>query len=502
MAWALGATFLASSYQVANNLPNMLYELAVGGMLVTAFLPVYVSVKKKGGAQAGNRYASNLMSITVVFMGVISLLCILFSAQLIYTQSFMSDQGAMDVSVFFFKFFAIQVVFYGASAILSGVLNANRDFLWSSIAPAFNNVIVIITFVAYALVAPSNPELALWIIAIGNPLGVFCQMAIQIPALRRNGVNLTFRIDFKDPALRETLSIGVPALLVMVMSFGIVSVQNAVALSCAENGPSVMLYARLWFTLPYAFLAVPITTAMFTELAEMNADDAKDDFRRGVTDGTRQIIFLTAPFALFLMVFSLPLVSLYHAGSFDTQSVELVAFYLVFLAFSLPLYGVNTYLQKIFSALREMKRFAAINLACAAAQIAFTMILGGLFANNPAGLAFVALGELVFYVVSDVLCFTYLRRRFGALGIMGILKSLVAGLLLGAAGAGVGGALMYGASLLMGGFSYQIWQALILLLVGGIPAVLVTFGLAIKLHIPGADFILGIVAKVKGKLGR
>ena len=46
MAFALGSTFLSSSYQVANNLPNMLYELVMAGMLVTAFLPVYISVKK------------------------------------------------------------------------------------------------------------------------------------------------------------------------------------------------------------------------------------------------------------------------------------------------------------------------------------------------------------------------------------------------------------------------------------------------------------------------
>jgi len=51
MAFALGSTMLASSYQVANNLPNMLYELVVGGMLVTAFLPVYVSVKDRIGGK-------------------------------------------------------------------------------------------------------------------------------------------------------------------------------------------------------------------------------------------------------------------------------------------------------------------------------------------------------------------------------------------------------------------------------------------------------------------
>ena len=503
MAWALGATFLASSYQVANNLPNMLYELAVGGMLVTAFLPVYVSVRKRLGKEAGNAYASNLLSITVVFLGIIAILCSVFSAQLIFTQSFMSNQETMDTSVFFFRFFAIQIVFYGGSAILSGLLNANRDYLWSSIAPAFNNIIVIITFVAYALVAPSDPSLALWIIAIGNPLGVLVQMCIQIPALKRNGIKLTFRINFKDPALRETLSIGIPALLVMIMSYCIVSVQNAVALGCADNGPSVMLYARLWFTLPYAFLATPITTAMFTELAEMNAAEASEDFRRGIADGTRQIIFLTTPFVLYLAVFSLPLVTLYHAGSFTQDNVVQVALYLVMLSLSLPFYSVNTYLQKIFSALMQMKLFAKINFVCAAVQIGFTLLMGGfLFAHTQIGLEFVALGELVFYLCSDAICFAYLRKRFGNLELMKTGRSLVQGLGLGALGAGVGLAIMAGIAWLWGGFNFTILQAVVLIVAGGIPALLITFGLAIKLKVPGADFIEGLLGKVLAKLGR
>ena len=78
MAFALGSTLLSSSYQVANNLPNMLYELVVGGMLVTAFLPVYVSVKKRLGQQAGNEYASNLLTIVVVLLGLLSLFCMAF----------------------------------------------------------------------------------------------------------------------------------------------------------------------------------------------------------------------------------------------------------------------------------------------------------------------------------------------------------------------------------------------------------------------------------------
>jgi putative peptidoglycan lipid II flippase len=505
MAFALGSTFLASSYQVANNLPNSLYELVVGGMLVTAFLPVYVSVKKKLGQEGANRYASNLLSMVILFLGITAVLCIIFAAQLIYTQSFMSDQSQMSTSVFFFRFFAIQILFYGVGAIVSGLLNASRDYLWSSIAPAFNNIVVIVTFLAYAFIAPSNPELALYIIAIGNPAGVFLQMAMQLPALKRNGITLHWHLDWHDPYLRETLQIGIPAVIVMATSFAITSVQTAVAYHIADNGPSIISYARLWFTLPYAFLAVPITTSMFTELAEMRADGDAEGFKAGVINGSRQIVFMTIPFALYLMVFSAPLVTLYTMGAFTTSAVREVADYLIFLALALPFYSVNTYLQKIFSSLREMKRFAAINLICATIQIACTVIFGAyLFGDSVTwGMAAVALSEGLFFLISDIICFGYLRKRFGHLGLKRLFVEMARGLVLGLLGAAAGGLIAYMVlPLAIGSFQGSLVISLVTVIIAGLVSLIVTFGIALKLDLPGAESIRVLMRKITGRLHR
>ncbi len=126
---------LASSIGWRITFPNMLYELVVGGMLVTAFLPVYVSVKDRLGVKGGNEYASNLLSLTFILLGFVSLLCTIFRASAHLHQSFMNDQSTMGDAIFFFRFFAMQIVFYGISTIVSGLLNASRDYLWSSAAP-------------------------------------------------------------------------------------------------------------------------------------------------------------------------------------------------------------------------------------------------------------------------------------------------------------------------------------------------------------------------------
>ena len=503
MAFALGSTMLASSYQIANNLPNMLYELVMGGMLVTAFLPVYLSVKNRLGERGGNEYASNIMSIAFIALGLVALLCTIFAPALVFTQSFMSDQGGMEDAVFFFRFFAIQIVFYGLSSIVSGLLNASRDYLWSSAAPIFNNIIVTATFVLYAFVAPHDPDMAKFIIAVGNPLGVFIQMAIQLPALKRNGIKLRLHVDLRDPALKETLAIGVPAILVMCAGLVVVSVQNAASYATADNGPSIIAYARLWFTLPYAFLTVPITTAMFTEISEMHAKGDMKAFKKGVASGTSQILFFMLPFAMYLVVFAEPLVTLYHIGAFTEENISQIALYLGALAVSLPFYGVNTYLQKAFSAMRLMGAYSIMMVASVALQIAFIAVFATPF-GGPLnfGMPAIALSETVFYVVLDIVCFVYLRRKIGRLGLKGMAGSFLRSLALGALGAGAGALVVFALDSTVLPLNGSIPHALGCIVCGGIVAVAVTFGIAVKAGFEEASMLVSIVSKVAGKLGR
>ncbi len=503
MAFALGSTFVSSSYQVANNLPNMLYELVMGGMLITAFLPVYLSVKKELGRERGNEYASNLLTIVVVLLAVVSVLCVVFAGQVIYTQSFYSNQDEMALATFFFQFFAVQVVFYGASSIVSGLLNAHREYFWSSFAPVFNNVIVIASFILYAVLATHDQNLAYFAIAIGNPLGVFVQMAFQIPALKKVGIRLRPRIDLRDPALVDTLRLGAPAIFVTVCSFATVSAQNAASYVFADNGPSVIAYARLWFTFPYSFLAVPVTTTLFTELSEMQADGNVRGVVAGIIDGTRQILFLMVPMALYLMVFATPLVTLYHIGAFTEDAIAQIARYLAVMAVALPFYGVNAYLNKIFSSIRRMGIFSVINFIAVAAQVAVTM---GAAAAYQAGFAVtleaIAASTIVSYVIGDLIAFIYLRRHYGPMGLGSVVKSLFLALALGGAGAVAGYGVLVGLSLGFGPLSGSVVQAFAYIAAGGIAALAVTFGPAVHWNWPEASFIAGAVRQVTRKLKR
>ena len=496
MGFAMGTTLLSSSYQVACNLPNQLYELVMGGMLVTAFLPVYVSLRKRQGAERANAYASTLLGIVVVILGIVALLGTLFAPQVVYTQMFLNPSGDRELVTYFFRFFAIQLMFYGVSAIVGGLLNASRDYFWSSAAPIANNLVVIAVMFVYVFLAPANPDLGKLVIAIGTPLGVFTQMAIQIPALMRSGVSLRLRIDLRDPALRETLSLGIPTIVVTLASFATVSVQNAAAMAVSDAGSSVLFYARQWFTLPYAFLSVPLTTTLFTELSDMAADHDRDGLRRAIVGGTRQNLFFMIPFALYLAVFSVPLVSLFCAGSFTQDSVDMVAGYLAVMAISLPFYALFMFMQKVFSSLRRMRAYAVLNLVISVVQIVLTLLWClGAAGWSGWGINGVALAQTAFFVLGDIWCYVYLRREFGHIGLLSMVRSGLGSLGLGLLGAAAGGIVLWLLMTFAGPIGGSIGRAALYLVPSGIVALLVTFGPAVALHVPEAAFIGRILGR-------
>ena len=490
MAAAIGMSLLSSSYQVANNLPNMLYELVMGGMLVTAFLPVYMGVRREQGRDASNEYVGNLLGILLLLLGGISVLGTVFAPGFIWTQSFLSgDGGSMNTAAFMFRFFAIQILFYGLGSVFSGVLNAHRDYFWSTFAPVLNNVIVIASFMGFAPVSAQFGERAgIILIAAGTTFGVFVQMACQIPALGKHGVHPHIHIDFKDPALRQTITLGIPTLLATVCMFVSTSITNAAALVVQpETGPSVIAYARLWYTLPYALIAASLSTALYTELSHDAQEKDCDSVRTGISRGVAQMLFFLIPFALYLIVFARPLNMIYCAGKFDESGVALVSEFLVYLALSLPLYGVVVLMQKSFSALLDMKPYGRYCLYSAIGQAGSVLLFGVVLGY---GMPAIALSYVVDYVILVGCSLWWLRRRLHGLQVKSILHGGFFGLLLGGLGAAAGAGVLWALERFVGALGGSILVTLGYVCVAGIVSLAVTFGLAVAFKMPEVSALL------------
>lgn len=465
MAFALGNTVLASSYQIAFNVPNMLYELVAGGILTTAFLPVFLSVKNDLGEKGAWAFFSNLCSIAIIALSAVVILTTVFAPQVIATQTFMTGGSSAEQAVFFFRFFAIQVLFLGLGALFGGALNAHRRYFWPTASSAFNNVIVIVTFFGYVPLNAWDPEAAKVWLAVGTTLGSLMMCACLIPALRKTGARFEFRIDFKDPALREVARIALPVIVFTVANLVAVSFRNAFALEAAPNGPSTIQYAWMWYQLPYGIVAAALSMALFTELADLDAKGDKAGFTVMFAKGFKTTLFLIVPLAACLMALAVPLVSLYHAGEFTQEDVDAVVQILFWWGTTLPLYSLYMYLYRVFSALKDLVRLTLADVALRVFNIGcYAVLVSGFGTFEGFGLAGIPLADTAFYLLVNAALLLLLRKKLGSFGG----RSLAIHAIKVSAAAGVSLAVGWLTMTMLFKGSLEIAQALFALCVGGV----------------------------------
>lgn len=220
-----------------------------------------------------------------------------------------------------------------------------------------------------------------------------------------------------------------------------------------------------------------------------------EGYKKGVISGTNQILFFMIPFAMYLMVFATPLITLYHAGNFTQDDIPVVAGYLMALAFALPFYGVNTYMERVFASMRKMSIFALFNIIAAIIQISLTLlaanqIIAGLTIES------IAYATSAFYIVADIFLFIYLKVKLRPFKIGSLAVTFVRSLLLGALGAAGGGAALWALENFVAPLSGSIGQALLYIIGCGLICLVITFGTALALKLPEASFLSSIMRKL------
>jgi putative peptidoglycan lipid II flippase len=225
---------------------------------------------------------------------------------------------------------------------------------------------------------------------------------------------------------------------------------------------------------------------------------------------------------IMLIIFANPLVTLYHVGAFTQEAIAQIANYLVVLAIALPFYGVNTYLQMVFSAIRRMNVFSIITLIGSLAQVAIiAAAVAGLNAGAPTRIEWIAAATIAAYLIGDVIAFIYLAKKYSSnkaphtqapykvdasrtsLASEILHPTLLAcarGLTLGLAGGVLSWACLTIATTFIAPINGSLVLALIYTLICGGLGCALTFGLAIKFNLPEAAFITNITNKIVRKL--
>ena len=441
LALALGAYAVSSAYTAANNMSNMIFELIAGGVLFSVFIPTFMRIRKERGDESAWRFAGNLMTLFAVVLGAIALIGMLFPRPIMWTQYFLAgDYGdvdaLLDMASFFFRFFAIQAVFYGVGMIIQALLNAQRKYLWASLGPVFNNLVVIV-FLLIASTMDIRSESTLIFIAVGTSLGVLVMFLVMVPALRKTGFKLYIGIDLRDPELRTMLKLALPMIFYVACNLVAVSVRNATAATTGSESQAIIFFASVWHNLPYGIIAVSIATALFTELSKAATEKNMVEFKENLVSGLRTTTLLMLPASALMFGLAGPLISLYVGGRFTTEDAAITVAVLQTWAVSLVFFAGFMYLLRSFYSLSDTWTPAIANFVLTLVQIGgYLFLTGNIVAHFSLGVVGIPVSDGIFFVLLFLTLLFLLRRKIGSFDIRSFVgvfaKMTVVALIVGA----------------------------------------------------------------------
>jgi len=273
---SVGATCVGSVYQAANQLPNVVFEVAAGGALAAVAVPIIAGQLARDAQDEAAQTASAMLSWALAVLAPLSIL-VAAAARPLSTWLVDSQRcsGSTDLMAAMLVVFAPQIALYGVGIVLAGVLQAHRRFLAAAAAPLLSSVVVMATYLLYAAMAQGRgndltrlPVQASTVLAAGTTLGV---VALSLPLLipvHRAGIRLHLTLAFPQGVARRARALAGAGLLALVAQQ--VAVLVALWVSQHRGGPgtlNIYTYVQAVYLLPYAVLAVPIATAAFPALA-------------------------------------------------------------------------------------------------------------------------------------------------------------------------------------------------------------------------------------------
>ncbi|MEU4653519.1 murein biosynthesis integral membrane protein MurJ [Streptomyces sp. NPDC023723] len=509
---ALGVGLLGDTFQVAYQLPTMIYILTVGGGLNSVFVPQLVRAMKED-EDGGEAYANRLLTLVMVALGALTVLAILGAPILIrlLSDSVASDPAANQVGITFVQYFLPSIFFMGVHVVMGQILNARGKFGAMMWTPVLNNIVIIVTLGMFIWVygtsadsgmkVTSIPEEGQRLLGVGILLGLVVQALAMIPYLRETGFRMRLRFDWKGHGLGKAVTLAKWTFLFVLanQAGAIVVLQLSTAAGDASpvDGTGIAAYsnAQLIWGLPQAIITVSLMAALLPRLSRSAAENDTGAVRDDISQGLRTTAVAIVPIAFGFVALGIPMCTLIF-GSSGTSEATNMGFMLMAFALGLIPYSVQYVVLRAFYAYEDTRTpfyntviVAAVNAGASA--VCYFVI--------PARWAVVGMAASygLAYATGVGIAWRRLRKRLGGdLDGSRVLRtyarlaiaSVPAALLSGAACYGIGHTLGQGVA-----------GSLAALLAGGVILLGVFYLAARRMRIEELNSLVGMV---RGRLGR
>jgi putative peptidoglycan lipid II flippase len=209
-----GLSHELDAFNVANNLPDMLFALISGGALAMAFIPVLTQILTLEGRESAWRLFSRIANLAFVVTATAAIIIAIISNQLVEWQvgiapGFERPQQLLVAELM--RVNLIATVIFSLSGLVIAGLQANQHFLLPAAAPVLYNIgqifgaLILAPQEGYSIGGYQLPAFGMGVhgLVYGVIIGALLHLLIQIPGLLKYRFHWEFGIHLKDQNVQQ-----------------------------------------------------------------------------------------------------------------------------------------------------------------------------------------------------------------------------------------------------------------------------------------------------------
>jgi len=375
-----GAGAEMDSFNAANRVTEVLFNLMAGGALGSAFIPTFTGLLARDQRHTAWKLASAIANLLLLALTAVSLLAAVFAPWIVRNVLFLlapgGTPGQEELTIFLLRIMLPSVVIFGISGLVMGILNSHQKFWLPAIAPGMYSLGQILS----VLFLPEG--LGITRLALGVLAGSLLHLLIQMPQLRRLGGRYLAVLGLRMAAVREVLALMGPRILgVAVVQVNFI-VNTIIGLSLPEGSVATLSLAFTWMLMPQVAIAQSIAIAAMPTFSAQSALGRLDEMRRSLASSLRGVLLLAIPASVGLILLRQPLIRLlYEGGQFTARDTEMVAWALLWYVAGLVFHSLLEVIVRAFYALHDTRTPVSMTVLNMGLNIAFSLTFPGWFSR-------------------------------------------------------------------------------------------------------------------------
>ena len=444
---SIGASCLGTAYVTANQVPNLVYELVLGGALTSAMVPILARSAERAAHDPAEKarvgqITSAMLTWSVIILVPFSLVVAASAGTVAWllnpanANAHCVHADVVTTTGRMLVVFAPQVILYGLSVVLYGLLQAYRRFTAPAVGPAISSLVLIAAYLAFVplnkgLPLARMPLSAELVVSVGTTLGIACLVLVAVVPTWRLHLRLRPALRFPPGVARWAGGLALVGVIELIAND--LSSVAAIALANGRGTTGAIVifnYAWLVFNSVYAVLALSIVVSAFPVLS------ARDGpvFDQTCAGSTRAVLLVSWLGTAVIAAIAVPAA---HVLAREPDQVpQLIGGFALF-APGIAGMAVIANLSRVMFALRRLKVAAVALTGSWLLVIAADVVLAGL-APPHLVVAALALATTIGQTAVAIPLVVVTRRICGKAAVAGVTRAALAGLAAAAVGTAVG----------------------------------------------------------------